>query len=134
MALMAMNAFTDAELERGVDAYITGDPRSDDAVIGMIAARNFERDGVAVRVVQAIDDQRASAPVIVDAVMHPKELRKQAAAQLALLRTRGGIRAGIAAAIIGDPGAIRRVLAGDDVEAIRAFRAAARFSHEWTDR
>ena len=122
LALMETRGFTDAELAHALEVYITGDPQSDEALIGLIVAGRFERDDVAVRVVKAIDDQRASSQVIVDAVMHPDELCKRAAPQLALLRSRGGVRAGIAAAILG-----QTILAGDDADAIRAFRAAARF-------
>lgn len=126
-ALMKMDGFTEAELARGLEAYISGDPESDDALIGMMVAGNFERDDIAVEVVRAIDAERANTQVIVHAVMSPNELCKRAAPELALLRSRGGVRAGIAAAILGDHDGMQAILIGNDAEAIRALQAASRF-------
>jgi hypothetical protein len=63
---------------------------------------------------------------LVNASIRGAWLRKEVAGELALLRSRGGVRGGIAAAIIGDPADVRNVLAGSDADAIRALLAAAR--------
>lgn len=126
-ALLEMKAFSEADLERGMEAYISGDPESDDGLIGMVAAGSFERDGVAARIVKAIDAERANAEIIVNAVRRHDTLCKYAATELAALRSRGGVRAGIAAAILGDAADMQAIRAGDDADAIRALEAASRF-------
>ncbi len=127
IALIERHGFTDDELQHALEVYLTGDPESSEALLGAIVAHGDRRRELAPMIVKTIDDQRANAQVIVDAVMRHDDLCKYAAGELALLRSRGGVRAGIAAAILGDPADVQKILAGDDAEAIRALRAASRF-------
>ena len=126
-ALLKTNGFTEAELRHAVDVYIDGDPRSDEWLLGA-AVIGQDRSRFAARIVKSIDDQRSNSVVITNAVMGGDALRKHAAPELALMRMRGGIRAGLAAAIIGDPADMRNVLTGNDIDAIRALLAGARIS------
>jgi hypothetical protein len=73
-----------------------------------------------------IEQQRAAAQTIVNALQKRAALRTSSSEALRRLRAAGGTRAGIAAVLIGDARDEQRILAGTDLEAQRALLAATR--------
>ena len=121
-ALMKTGGFTSAEIVPAVEAFMTGDH---DNVVGMVAAWHAERADVAATLLRLLDEERLDGPGVLNTVNRSVHLRKSSA-QVAALRARGGVRAGAAATIIGDPADQRKLLEGTDVEAIRVVVALAR--------
>jgi len=122
-ALMKTGGFTSAEIVPAVEAFMTG---HHDNVLGMVAAFHAERDDVAATLLRLLDEELLDGPGVLNTVLRSKHLRRSSAAQIAALRARGGLRAGVAAAILGDPEDQRKLLEGNDVEAIRVLVALAR--------
>jgi len=123
-ALMKTNGFTSAEIVPTVEAFVTGE-RADD-VLGMVAAFHAERDDVAETLLRLLDEKRLDGPGVLNTVLRSRHLREKAPEQIAALRTRGGLRAGAAAAMLDDPADQRKLLEGNDVEAICVLVALAR--------
>lgn len=61
-------------------------------------------------------------------LLHPHDLRQHAAAGLRDLAGTGGVSAGLAAALLGEPGPVAKVLAGGDPVAVRAVCIAGRLA------
>ena len=71
-------------------------------------------------------EEPVNLPLANVAVKRAKRLRKNELAALRPLLKTGGMRAGLVAALLGDPPTTLSILKGDDVEAIRMLLASAR--------
>jgi hypothetical protein len=75
-----------------------------------------------------IDQQQATAQTVLTALQKREALRTSSSEALRRLRAVGGMRAGIAAVLIGDAMDQQRILAGTDLEAQRALLATTRIA------